>query len=122
MSIGDGKMQEQRKYKRSNLEVKVQMRRCDSKEHEVMLAEVFDLSREGLGFYSMQDIQIGEFYNGEIVIWTKEVINVVFKVIRKSEVLDNNMIAYGAEFVGLTDAEKFRIDVYQCVEENVVKA
>jgi len=72
-------MDEKRKYKRSDLDVKVQMRRCDSTDHKKIFVNVHDLSREGLGFYSMEDIKIGEYYDAEIVIWTKEIIKVVIK-------------------------------------------
>jgi hypothetical protein len=112
-------MNEKRKYKRSDLDVTVQMRRCDSPEHKSLTVEVHDLSREGMGFYSADDIKLGEFYDAEIVIWTKEVIKVVLKIVRRTEQPGKDFVSYGGEFIGLSENEKFRIDVYQCVEDNV---
>ena len=120
--MGDESMDEKRKYKRSNLDVTVQMRRCDNPEHKKITVEVHDLSREGMGFYSAEDIKIGEYYDAEIEIWTKEIIKVVLKIVRRTELQDKDTISYGSEFIGLSEAEKFRIDVYQCVEENTLKA
>lgn len=115
-------MNEKRKYKRSDLDVTVQLRQCDNPEHKKITVEVQDLSREGIGFYSTEDIEIGEYYDAEIVIWTKEVIKVVLKIVRRTQLNNKEVISYGAEFIGLSEGEKFRIDVYQCVEENLPKA
>lgn len=114
-------MSEKRKYKRSELDVKVQMRRCDNPDHKEIIVEVHDLSREGIGFYSNENIKIGEYYDAEIVIWTKEVIKVVLKIVRRTILLEKDFMSYGAEFIGLSESEKFRIDVYQCVEDNVTR-
>jgi c-di-GMP-binding flagellar brake protein YcgR len=119
--VGDEKMSEKRRYKRSEIDVKVQMRRCDNPEHEEITVEVYDLSREGIGFYSDENIKIGEYYDAEIVIWTKEVLQVVLKIVRRKVLLDKDLMSYGAEFIGLSESEKFRIDVYQCVEDNVIR-
>ncbi|PXV95391.1 PilZ domain-containing protein [Lachnotalea glycerini] len=114
-------MSEKRKYKRSDLKVTIHLRRCDSTEHNRFLVDVQDLSREGLGFYSNEDLKIGQYFDTEIVIWTKEVIKVVLRIVRKTEQPDKEKMSYGGEFIGLSEAEKFRIDVYQCVEENLEK-
>jgi hypothetical protein len=115
-------MDEKRRYKRSNLNITIQLRQCDSTEQHKFFAVVHDLSREGLGFYSTQDLQIGQCFDTEIEIWTKEVIKVVLKIVRKTEKNEKDAIFYGGEFIGLSESEKFRIDVYQCVEENLKKA
>jgi hypothetical protein len=119
--MGEEKMNEKRKYKRSDLAVTVQLRQCDNLEHKKITVDVQDLSREGMGFYATENIEIGEYYDAEIVIWTKEVIKVVLKIVRKTPVMNKEKISYGAEFIGLSEGEKFRIDVYQCVEENLTK-
>lgn len=113
-------MMEKRKYRRSELKATIQLRQCNGIEHKKISVDVNDLSREGLGFLSTNDLNIGDYYDTEIVIWTKEVIEVVIKIVRKTELPDKNTISYGGEFIGLSENEKFRIDVYQCVEENAM--
>lgn len=113
-------MMEKRKYRRSELKATIQLRQCNGLEHKKISVDVNDLSREGLGFFSTNDLNIGDYYDTEIVIWTKEVIEVVIKIVRKTELPDKNTISYGGEFIGLSENEKFRIDVYQCVEENAM--
>lgn len=109
---------EKRKYKRSELNSSIQLRQCNGTEHKKISVDVHDLSREGIGFYSTEDLNIGDYFDSEIVIWTKEVLQVVIKIVRKTAIPEKNEIAYGGEFVGLSENEKFRIDVYQCVEDN----
>lgn len=109
---------EKRKYKRSVLNATIQLRQCNGVEHKKISVDVTNLSREGLGFFTPKELQIGDYYDTEIIIWTKEVIQVVIKIARKTKISDSNEISYGGEFIGLSENEKFRIDVYQCVEEN----
>ncbi len=111
---------EKRKYKRSVLNATIQLRQCNGVEHKKISVDVNNLSREGLGFFSSKELTIGDYYDTEIVIWTKEVIQVVIKIVRKTEIPDKNEMFYGGEFIGLSENEKFRIDVYQCVEENTI--
>ncbi|KAB1439508.1 PilZ domain-containing protein [Candidatus Galacturonibacter soehngenii] len=113
-------MMEKRKCKRSVLNATIQLRQCNGEEHKKLSVDVTNLSREGLGFFTSNELQIGDYYDTEIEIWTKEVIKVVIKIVRKTKNPDKNVISYGGEFIGLSENEKFRIDVYQCVEENVV--
>ncbi|MFA9375723.1 MAG: PilZ domain-containing protein [Lachnotalea sp.] len=112
-------MIEKRKYKRSDLELIIQLRQCDNPDKKKFIVDVHDLSREGIGFYSCEDLQLGHFFDSEITIWTKEKIQVVLKIVRKTDQPEKKMVYYGGEFIGLSENEKFRIDVYQCVEENL---
>lgn len=120
--LNEGGMQrmEKRKCKRSILHATVQLRQCTNSKNKKIAVEINDLSRDGLGFYSTEEFIIGEYYDTEIVIWTKEVLQVVIKIVRKNDMTEEKTISYGGEFVGLSENEKFRIDVYQCVEENAV--
>lgn len=111
-------MEEKRKYKRSLLNAIIQLRECNDRNQKINV-DVNDLSREGIGFFSAQDLKIGDYYDTEIVIWTKEIIQVVIKIVRKTNQPDKNRISYGGEFIGLSETEKFRIDVYQCVQDNL---
>ncbi|WP_099468297.1 PilZ domain-containing protein [Konateibacter massiliensis] len=111
-------MEEKRRCKRSVLNAKIQLRHCNVEDNQKIDVEVHDMSREGLGFYSESGLIIGDYYDTEIEIWTKEVIQVVIKIVRKTLLSNEDKVSYGGEFVGLSENEKFRIDVYQCVEDN----
>lgn len=110
-------MNEKRKAKRSNLNVSVQIHKCDREDKKSVNVQVQDLSKSGIGFVTNEILETGEYYDADITIWTKEVIKSVIKIVRVNPKGDTGLISYGSEFVGLSEMEKFRIDVYQCVEE-----
>lgn len=110
-------MDEKRKAKRSDLNVLVQIHKCDRDDKKSVNVQVQDLSKSGIGFVTNEKLEIGEYYDADITIWTKEVIKSVIKIVRVNPKPDSDLVSYGSEFVGLSEMEKFRIDVYQCVEE-----
>jgi hypothetical protein len=119
MLIMEQLLMEKRRDKRSDLNVSVKMRRCDNHVHKKFTVEVHDLSRNGIGFYSTDAIKSSEYYDAEIVIWTKEAIKVVIKIVRRTVQPGKKYVFFGGEFIGLSENEKFRIDVYQCVKDNL---
>ena len=109
-------MEEKRKNKRLELKVNIQLERIDEADGltTVRYAEVdvTDLSRSGIGFSTKQELKEHTYYNAELQIWTKEVIDAVMEIVRcvKTEDGSNH---YGAEFIGMTDADALKIDIYQ---------
>lgn len=113
-------MVEKRKNKRLELKVELQMERLDQGDGVTLikyaLVNVIDLSKGGIGFESGQDLSLNSYYNAKIEIWTKEVIDAVINIIRKQENEDGSF-NYGGEFIGMTDAEALKIDIYQMFSE-----
>lgn len=110
-------MEEKRRSQRLELQVNIQMERIDEEDGITTVkyakVDVTDLSRNGIGFTARQQLQEHTYYNTEIQIWTKEVINAVIKIVRRQEDADGSSYHYGAEFIGMTDADALKIDIYQ---------
>ena len=109
-------MEEKRKNKRLDINVKVEIERIDEANIttvKYMDVEVTNISKTGLAF-RMQDVEfeIGACFDAKIQIWTKETIDTVFKVVRMNK-LDNNVYEYGCIFVGMTDTDALKIEIYQ---------
>ena len=72
-----------------------------------------NISKTGLAF-RVQDVKFdaGACFDARIQIWTKETIDTVFKVVRVNE-LENGLYEYGCIFVGMTDTDALKIEIYQ---------
>lgn len=102
-------MREKRHAKRMDLEVKLTLRSIGEKttENKSYDVEVINISKGGMAFKCEKDLQIGGFYDIRVIIWTKEKVDAVIRIVRKDEDI------YGAEFVGLNPNDQFRIEVYE---------
>ena len=107
-------MDERRKKDRSDLDVKLRIKRLDGTKIEEADVMVTDVSITGIGFVCSETLEMGSMYQGRLTLWTKEQINVVLEIIRmrKSE----GKYRYGAVFIGMTELTANRIAAYQVVE------
>lgn len=107
-------MEEKRKDKRLDLDVNVQLERLDEDSVTTLKyvhVDVTDISRSGIGFRSKVALETGTYYDVKIQIWTKEVVDAVIEIIRRTENPDG--YAYGGIFIGMTDTDALKIDIYQ---------
>ena len=112
-------MEEKRKHKRLELDVTVELERLDKDGVTTLKfvhVDITDLSRSGIGFRSKQELEVGTYYDTKLTIWTKEVIDAVIEIVRSSETEDGYV--YGAEFIGMTDTDALKIDIYQIFNES----
>ena len=108
-------MNEKRRHKRLDLDVSLQLERLDEAGVTTLKyahVEVTDISRSGLGFKSQQELEIGSYYDTKIQIWTKEVVDAVIEIIRCDKQSDG-VYKYGCLFIGMTDVDALKIDIYQ---------
>ena len=108
-------MEERRKHKRLDLEVMVELERLDEESVTTLKyvhVEVTDISRSGLVFKSKADLEIGSYYDTRIQIWTKEVVDAVIEIVRR-DALPEGGYKYGCRFIGMTDTDALKIDIYQ---------
>ncbi len=109
-------MEEKRKYKRLDIDVKVQLERVDDANIitiKYLTVDVVNISKAGLAFRTQGErFEVGACFDAKIQIWTKETIDTVFKVVRVRE-LDDGSLEYGCVFVGMTDTDALKIDIYQ---------
>lgn len=114
MQIGRDDMEEKRKHKRLELDVSVQLERLDEEGVTTLKyvhVDVCDISRSGIGFKSAQKLETGTYYDAKIQIWTKEVVDAVIEIVRRNDT--ENGYQYGATFVGMTETDELKIDIYQ---------
>ena len=108
-------MEEKRKNKRTELLSKLVLKRLDGSGVEEVGIEITDVSKTGVGFNAPKALEIGAVYESYLTIWTKEVIHAFLEIVRIEK--KGNMFVYGAIFIGMTEMDAARIEVYQTVEE-----
>lgn len=119
--MGKGKftMNEKRRHKRLELNVDVELERLDQDGVTTLKyihVDVKDISRSGMGFLANKELKVGSYFDTKVQIWTKEVVNSVIQIVRKED-LDDGRFKYGCVFVGMTDIDALKIDIYQIFNE-----
>ena len=107
-------MEEKRKHKRLDLDVNIQLERLDEEGVTTLKyvhVDVTDISRSGIGFKCSKELEKGTYYDTKIQIWTKEVVDAVLEIVRLEKREDG--YHYGAIFIGMTDTDALKIDIYQ---------
>ena len=56
-------------------------------------------------------LELHTYYDTKIQIWTKEVVDAVIEIVRCEE--KEGVYHYGAVFIGMTDTDALKIDIYQ---------
>lgn len=111
-------MEERRRSKRLDLDVSVQLERLDTDGVTTLKfihVDVVDVSKTGIGFAATQKLEAGTYYDMKLQIWTKEVIDAVVEIVRVEE--NENGYRYGAIFVGMTETNALKIEIYQLFNE-----
>ena len=111
-------MEEKRKHKRLELSGELIIKRLGGNEEgQPVQIEISDCARDGLGFTTDAQLTIGNNYEANLRLWTKEVLHVFIQIVRAAKVGD--VFQYGGIFIGMPDADKMRIQVYETVEEQL---
>jgi hypothetical protein len=108
-------MEEKRRDRRLDLDVTIQLQRLDEDgvtTLKFLHVDVADISKGGIGFKSGHQLAVGTYYDTRIQIWTKEVVDAVIEIVRE-EVLEDGTYRYGGIFIGMTDTDALKIDIYQ---------
>ena len=103
-------MEEKRKAKRIPLEANLAINRVDGGKSELVPIQIVDVSKSGIGFECARELEMSAVYGIELVLWTKEVINTFINIIRCDK--KDYSFVYGATFVGITEADSCKIDIY----------
>ena len=108
-------MEEKRRHKRLDLDVSVQLERLDQDGVTTLKyvhVGVTDISRSGIGFKANVPLETHTYYDTKIQIWTKEVVDAVIEIVRRTQD-EEGVYHYGAVFIGMTDTDALKIDIYQ---------
>jgi hypothetical protein len=111
-------MEDKRKNKRLHLEGEILLQPLGKSGEAVSTKiEITDCSKDGLGFSSDAQLTIGDNYEANLTLWTKETMTVFLQIVRASKVDD--LFHYGSIFIGMPDSERMRIQVYETVEDQL---
>lgn len=108
-------MEEKRRHKRLSLDVEIELERLEQdgiKTLRYIQVEVNDISRSGLGFEAKTKLEVDAYYDTKIQIWTKETFSTVLHIVREND-NGNGNYSYGGEFIGMSDVDALKIDIYQ---------
>ncbi len=111
-------MKEKRRDKRLEIDVNVQLERLDEDGITTLKyvhVDVTDISRSGIGFKAQKALEVGTYYDARIQIWTKEIVDAVIEIVRREDREDGYQ--YGGVFIGMTDTDALKIDIYQIFNE-----
>ena len=108
-------MEERRRNVRTDLEGELVIKRLDDRTGDKVLIRVNDVSKTGIGFQCDEDLEMGSVYECFLTLWTKEVMRTFIEIVRAVKKGEENQ--YGGIFIGMTEMDAYRIQVYQTVEE-----
>ena len=106
---------ERRRGKRTEMPAELLIKRLDRPEEETILIRVCDISTSGLGFMCKEPLEKGSVYECVLTLWNKDKIHSFVEIVRREDF--EMEYRYGAFFVGMTDMDAYRIEVFQLVEQ-----
>ena len=112
-------MEERRRNIRTEMTAEILIKRLDQAEEEKVLIQVTDISKGGVGFSCREALEKGAVYECILTLWNKDVIH-CFVEIRRREDFEMEY-RYGGSFVGMTELDAYRIQVFQTVEQYLNK-
>lgn len=90
------------------------------KDAEKFPVEVMNISKSGIGFTTKCSIEISSFYKARLNFPTKDTMDVIIRVVR-SQTLEDGRVMFGGTFVGISETDKFKIEVFRLFNEKNTK-
>lgn len=106
-------MDERRKSKRTGMASRLVIKRLDDGKSNEVAINIIDVSKSGIGFECSESLTVGEVYESYLTIWTKEVLHAFLQIVRID--MNEDIYSYGAVFIGMSEMDSARIEVYQTV-------
>lgn len=106
-------MDERRKSKRTGMASRLVIKRLDDGKSNEVAINIIDVSKSGIGFECTESLTVGEVYESYLTIWTKEVLHAFLQIVRID--MNEDIYSYGAVFIGMSEMDSARIEVYQTV-------
>lgn len=110
-------MQDRRRYRRIPIGLTLEVDRLFKQNNEQLVGlnleiDVVNISKTGIGFVSKEEIPLEYYFNARIDFGDNEFFYTVIKIVRK-EKIDDEMLLYGCEFVGLAQFLANKVDRYE---------
>ena len=112
-------MEDRRRSKRLDLSGEIIIKELGTNAATSCDIKITDASSAGIGFSTDKQLTIGDNYEANLTIWTKEVLHVFIQIVRAKK--DGDTYHYGGSFIGMPEDVKKRIDVYELVEDEKAK-
>lgn len=109
-------MEEKRKSLRIDLQAELLVKRLDQEEEKKVSVNLYNISKEGVGFNCKEKLEIGAVYECVLILWTKEEIHTCIKIVRSHE--EAGEWNYGGILIGMSETDARRIEIYQTVISN----
>lgn len=103
-------MEERRKYRRMELSSRLVIKNLNGTEESIPI-EVVNVSKKGIGFICENELNADTVYEAYLTIWMKENIHAFMEIVR-IEKLDEKRYSYGAIFIGMSEMDSMRIEVF----------
>ncbi len=116
-------MEEKRKYKRLPIDLKLEVSEVFKQDNDVIRdlhaeVEVFDISKNGIGFTTTTLIPEGYYFNATITLENSDQkLLTVVKILHRFE-LPDGQYRYGCEFTGMAGIFDFIFAEYENMVEN----
>lgn len=113
---------EKRKSRRTDISVMISIRQLGDKfvsgySPDTVEVHVIDISQDGIAFESDHNFKKNSYYDTVITLANKESISTVIEIVRDKNNGDNDTV-YGCRFIGISPEDKFKISVYQIVDDS----
>ena len=106
--------EERRKHRRMELSSSLLIKGINGTEENVQI-EVVNISKTGIGFICEMELNADISYEAFLTIWMKENIHAFIQIVR-TEKVEENIYKYGAVFIGMSEMDSFRIEVFDTME------
>ena len=111
-------MEDKRKNKRLELSGEIILKELGGTgDGEAAEIEIQDCSRDGIGFTTDKALLIGSNYEANLTLWNKDKIHVFIQIVRADK--KGDIFRYGGIFIGMPDADRMTIQVYETVEDEL---
>lgn len=113
---------EKRKSRRTDISVMISIRQLGDKfvsgySPDTVEVHVIDISQDGIAFESDHNFKKNSYYDTVITLANKESISTVIEIVRDKNNGDKDIV-YGCRFIGISPEDKFKISVYQIVDDS----
>ena len=112
---------EKRKSRRTDIDMKISLNQVGDKyatgfSSNLIPVQVVNISQDGIAFKSDEVFPLNSYYGTVIKLSNSNTFEAVVEVVR-AENMGEQETTYGCRFVGINSTDRFKIDVYQIVDD-----
>ncbi len=115
-------MEEKRKYKRMDINVKIKLNEIKNTKDvsmlnkEYMEVDLVNVSRGGIAFRSSEELILNTFYDVKLILRNNDKLDAIVEIIRMENKGDEQTL-YGCRYIGMMPRDSLRIQVQELIME-----